>query len=366
MTGESSTEVPTGHGVSSRLRTMLARLAAGSSEGAARGIALLFGAFSLIDGVASYAAGRAPGLWWVDMRALPTAVSAILGTACATALLAYGLAPRMKPWRKRLTAAAGVTLAIVATANSITFNRLLASGAILSAPPVPLSAVLAVAFAFVAVRAWVSSSEARSAWDHAAAAVALVVAVTLFPLAQAFFFGSTDYSRPADAAVVFGAKVHTGGALSTSLENRVRTAVELYRQGTVRNLVMSGAVGASGIDEAAAMRSRAVALGVPGAAIITDDKGVNTDATVSDTVAQFREHGFGRVIAVSDFYHLPRVKLAYLAAGWDVATVPARQYRPVVTTPLFLAREIPGFWEYWLRAVARQVVHGGSPDRPNP
>ena len=76
----------------------------------------------------------------------------------------------------------------------------------------------------------------------------------LFPLAQVFFFGTTDYRRQADVAVVFGAQVHDDGSPSTALVDRVTTACDLYHEGTVPVLIMSGAVGESGYDEAEVMR----------------------------------------------------------------------------------------------------------------
>ena len=56
--------------------------------------------------------------------------------------------------------------------------------------------------------------------------------LAIFPLAQMFFFGKTDYRRPADAAVVLGARVYADGRLSDALADRVRTACQLYRDGS--------------------------------------------------------------------------------------------------------------------------------------
>jgi vancomycin permeability regulator SanA len=176
----------------------------------------------------------------------------------------------------------------------------------------------------------------------------------LFPLAQVTFFGLTDYRRPADAAVVLGAKVHDDGRLSSSLRDRVDTGIELYREGLVPTLVMSGGIGANGVDEAVAMRDYAVSLGVPADDILCDSKGVNTDATVRNTLDLLGD-GTGEVLVVSQFYHLPRIKLAYQAAGRRVYTVPAGEKVPIGKTPLFVAREVPGFWVYWTRAIWRDV-----------
>ena len=56
-----------------------------------------------------------------------------------------------------------------------------------------------------------------------------------------------------------------------------------------------------------------------------------------------RAAGDGRVAVVSDFFHLPRVKLAYERMGYDVITVPSRAHRIPQTTRLVL-REVPAFW----------------------
>jgi hypothetical protein len=55
------------------------------------------------------------------------------------------------------------------------------------------------------------------------------------------------------------------------------------------------------------------------------------------------------VLAVSHFYHLPRIKLAYQRAGLDVCTVPARQGRWLSQIPYNMAREVAAFWVYYVR-----------------
>jgi uncharacterized SAM-binding protein YcdF (DUF218 family) len=95
------------------------------------------------------------------------------------------------------------------------------------------------------------------------------------------------------------------------------------------------------------MRRLAIEQGVPASAISVDPKGLNTDATVRNTVPRLDG---GTVAVVSDFFHLPRIKLAYQRAGVDVLTVPSHARRIPQTTGLMI-REIPAFWVYYLRAV---------------
>lgn len=88
-------------------------------------------------------------------------------------------------------------------------------------------------------------------------------------------------------------------------------------------------------------------------------RSIDTDATVRNTIRILRDRGVSRVLVVSQGYHLPRVKRAYRAAGWDVRTVPAPEGVVHITqTPRSVAREIPAFWVYWIRALAGDLVGG--------
>src|SRR5262249_10495295 len=134
---------------------------------------------------------------------------------------------------------------------------------------------------------------------------------------------------------------------SQALADRVRTAVELYNQGLVTHLLFSGGPGDGAVSEPQAMRQVAMAAGVPADAILLDEAGLNTDATVRHTCAEFDRMSASRVLVVSHAYHLPRVKLAYQRAGWDVRTVPARQSRRLRSEPTFVAREVVAIWAYY-------------------
>lgn len=325
--------------------------------GCLRGAALFFGAFSALNAVPlAVGSQRAEDLWWVDLSYLPGVAGGALGATTAILLLWLGFVPRMKPWRRIATLLACVFVSMSAAVNITGFYRAWGEGSIVPGVPLPFSAVIAVVFALMALAVWrVDAPEIARRFDPVLVGVVAVLFALAFPLAQVAFFGTTDYRRIADVAVVLGAKVHDTGVLSQSLEDRVQTGVELYRSGEVRYLLMSGGIEPNGIDETVAMRDRAMALGVPAKAILMDNGGVDTDSTVRDTVRIFDEVGATRVLVVSQFYHLPRIKLAYRAAGWNVRTVPAQAGAVIGKTPLFVAREVAGFWVYWARAMWRDV-----------
>jgi vancomycin permeability regulator SanA len=239
--------------------------------------------------------------------------------------------------------------------NGLAFYDVWHAGQIEPWVGVPFSFVLAAVLAYLlwAAAAPTPAPRARR-WTPLCtalvAAAALLLCGLLFPLAQQVFFGKTTYVRPAAVAVVFGAQVHPTGRASITLTDRVATAVGLYKQGLADRLLMSGAKGADEpANEVTVMRELAMQQGVPASAISVDPKGFNTDATVGNTVEALHDTG-GQVAVVSDFFHLPRIKLAYQRAGLDVITVPSHARRIPQTTGLVI-REIPAFWVYYLRAV---------------
>ena len=320
----------------------------------ARGLALFFGLFSVLNLIGDL---RTPGfdenIWWLDLRPLSTAATAVAFALAGQLLVWWGLRPAAARWRRLATAASTLALGVVAVRNGITFYHVWEHGQIRPWVPFPLSFVLAAALFCVAWVAACPTPAPRGRLAPLRVAAIVVLCGILFPLAQQVFFGKTDYVRPAQTAVVFGAQVHGDGRASVSLRDRVHTAALLYEAGLTQHLLMSGGQGSGEpVNETTVMRNLAIGFGVPAAAITVDPHGVNTDATVRDTVPLLRAAGYRQVAVVSDFFHLPRVKLAYQRLGYDVITVPSRAHRIPQTTRLVL-REIPAFWVYYLRDVLR-------------
>jgi vancomycin permeability regulator SanA len=321
----------------------------------ARGLALFIGGFTLVSVFGSLRHAHADfTIWWVAVPAFGRLVSGVLLVLIAVALLGYAVAPRMRPWRRWSTLGLCLTFAVITAWNGVGFYRSWGAGDVDPGVPVPLSFVVCALLVFIA---WVALRPPAPRRRRLLAAVVLAAVaaacVLLFPVAQVFFFGKTDYRRPADVAVVFGAQVHENGLASTSLNDRMTTAIQLYKDHLVKRLLVSGGVGESGYNEAIVMRDIAVKAGVPARDVAVDSNGVSTSATVADTVPFFGADGWRRILAVSQFYHLPRIKLAYQRAGWNVLTVPAGTSTPIPQTPYSVVREIPAFWVYYLEAVFR-------------
>ncbi len=316
---------------------------------AARGVALFLGVFSLLNILGDWGRGGFDAnLWWIDLHPLPLWAARLVLLAAAWCLLAFGAAPYPSPTRRRVTRGLLWGLLVMAVANAAHYYILLATGVLNAGPRVPFSLLVAGAL-------WLVLCETPPREPTATPAPRGVLLLTVcacligFPLAQMNCYGRTDYRRPADAIVVFGARAYADGSCSQALRDRTDTAARLYQQGYAPLLIFSGGPGDGAIYEAQAMRAEALRLGVPADAIVMDYHGLDTRATVQDTVPIFQHYGVVHVIAVSHFYHLPRVKLAYQRAGWTVFTVPAEEPCPLYGIHALMAREVVALWVYYLR-----------------
>ncbi len=120
-----------------------------------------------------------------------------------------------------------------------------------------------------------------------------------------------------ETAVVFGAKVHEGGALSAMLEDRMKEAVALYHAGKVQKILVSGD-GRGEWSETKHMKAYAVACGVAEEDVLEDGEGYSTLETVTRTKELF---GIEKCVLVTQKYHLYRAMYAAESLGMDVVGV---------------------------------------------
>jgi uncharacterized SAM-binding protein YcdF (DUF218 family) len=291
-------------------------------------------------------------VWWFDLTLLPSdALRVLCVLLFSLALLSFAISPPTVRWRQLGTAGVLLLFLFFAGRNVVTYYFLLHRGLVHAAPLVPFSLLVLAGLLFLLWAVHRSPQVPREAWRVPLWFFALgsVLLGVLFPITQIFCFGRTDYRRPADAVVVFGARTYADGRLSTILSNRVATACELYHQGFARTLIFSGGPGDGAVHETEAMRDFALRSGVRPGDVLLDRGGINTQATVANTTALFTRLGLRRILVVSDFTHLPRIKLTYQLAGQQVFTVPSREL-PRLSQLLFqLGRETAAFWAYYFR-----------------
>jgi SanA protein len=111
-----------------------------------------------------------------------------------------------------------------------------------------------------------------------------------------------EIEEPA-VVLVLGAGIYPSGQLSVVLKDRMLTAIDLYREGKARRLLLSGDNRFVDYDEPGRMADFARSQGVPEAVLAYDYAGRRT----YDSCYRAR-HIFGqrRLIIVTQAFHLPR------------------------------------------------------------
>ena len=139
-----------------------------------------------------------------------------------------------------------------------------------------------------------------------------------------------------DAIVVLGCGLKKDGSPSDMLYDRIMTGVRVAERNPSAVLVMSGDHHSrnGSYDEVGQMKLYAVNAGIDESRIICDGYGLCTYDTFARLAAQY---GFGRIVAVTQRYHLNRSVYTALSFGFDCDGVAAdpRGYKYV--------------WANWIR-----------------
>ena len=127
--------------------------------------------------------------------------------------------------------------------------------------------------------------------------------------------------------MVFGAGLQRDGSATAVLFDRVATAAELYRDGKVSKLLLSGDNRFLNYNEPQAMYDVALQLGVPAEALVLDYAGRSTYDTCYRAHAIF---GLSRAVLVTQAFHLPRALYLCDSLGMQTFGVVAdlRPYQP--------------------------------------
>jgi SanA protein len=147
-------------------------------------------------------------------------------------------------------------------------------------------------------------------------------------------------------AIVLGTAPTIGGGRwrNPFFEGRMDAAVELFRDGKVAHLLVSGDNSRKTYDEPSAMRDALIARGVPESAITLDYAGFRTLDTMARARAVF---GQRRVTVITDDFHLPRSLFLARAHGLDAVGYSARPV-PWTWSKKTRCREVVSRVKAWL------------------
>jgi SanA protein len=174
--------------------------------------------------------------------------------------------------------------------------------------------------------------------------LAVAIATLLLPRLVLLHRYEAEIVEPDDAparptAIVFGAGLRRDGNPTQVLADRVSAAAHLYRQGTVQSLLLSGSTRGPTYDEAEAMRTLAIHLGVEPEAILVDRQGTRTRETCLRARQAF---GIRSALLVTQRFHLPRAMVLCNAMGMKTTGVEADLTRySALSRSVWELRELP-------------------------
>jgi uncharacterized SAM-binding protein YcdF (DUF218 family) len=152
-----------------------------------------------------------------------------------------------------------------------------------------------------------------------------------------------DEARKADCIVVFGAAEYSGRP-SPVLRSRLDHAYSLFHRGLAPLVITTGGYGGDPqFSEGGVGRGYLMGRGIPENALIAETQADNTDESVERVAAIMHANGMQSCIAVSDGYHIFRIKKMLERQGFQVYGSPRPQAHP------------PSKWREFV-LVSREVV----------
>jgi uncharacterized SAM-binding protein YcdF (DUF218 family) len=135
-------------------------------------------------------------------------------------------------------------------------------------------------------------------------------------------------ARQADAIIVFGAAQY-GGKPSPVYKARLDHAAQLYHQGLAPLVIATGGSGSDpDFSEGTVGREYLKTLGIPDSQLIAETQSFDTAESARRVAAIMRTNGMRNCLAVSDGYHIFRIKQMLTREGITVYGAPRPNSNP--------------------------------------
>jgi uncharacterized SAM-binding protein YcdF (DUF218 family) len=161
-----------------------------------------------------------------------------------------------------------------------------------------------------------------------------------------------DETRKADVAIVLGAAAY-GDKPSPVFEQRIAHGVELYKNGTVRKIILTGGFGdGAEFSESQVARRYALEQGVPERDLLIEKSSRTTLENLQHARDIMKQHGFTEALLVSDPLHMER-------ASWMMHDLGVTAWRSPTTTSRYTSTGArAGFLFREIYAVTAYLVGG--------
>ena len=324
------------------------------SRGAALGICIIT-SFNLCEVFACHTS--AVTNWLCNFRMISQPLCITVLAMLATALLMYSVKPGL-PGTVWIATIGLVTLvAVFASWELWEVTQRVPENLRQSAMSRPLGILMLLAVAGMGILAGDSPgvSGRSSILTLGVSCVLSILGFAVITL-QSGSIGDALPSDPAPAVLVSGCQVAADGTPSEALADRVNTASKLLLDGHAGMLILSGGSGEGTVTEPQAMKKLALEAGVPETKLVLDPAGTDIPNSIQfvSALPELREDR--RIIVVSHWYELARLRLLGRQSGLQVIAVPAEQQHALFRQNILYAREITAFLRACCEPVKQLVI----------
>ncbi len=310
------------------------------SRGAALGLSALI-VFNLLE-VFTYSTSPVEN-WFVSFHPLPPPIALTVLTMAATALILFAIRPALPGpvWLVAFVVVLGFAglFGRELIKNSQSLPESIRSTAMIQ----PLG--IAMLFVVAGIGIFFGNSDAlkgSSSFLAIVASAALTIVGFAVVTVQSGGLADVIMDKPVPAIVVLGCPLGNDGMPTEALVDRIATASQLLteRAGTI--LVLSGGDVASD-SKSSSMAELALEAGASETSIVTDLSGQTGALSLQFAAALPELEKDRRVIVVSHWYELARLRILARRQGVRVFAVPANQRNALFGQNMLVAKEVAAF-----------------------
>ena len=302
------------------------------SRGAGFGLAILLG-LNLME-VFVYSTS-AVGNWLTDLHPLSQPMGITVLAMASTSLLMFGMRPAL-PGPVQLA-----TFLFVAVFTGFCgrelwqISRIVSESDRTTAMIQPLGILMLFAVSAVGILAG-NSDAARGHSSWIAIFVSTILTILCFAVVTVQSGGLSDVKPAASVptVLVIGGQLPANGELSEELTDRVTTGCRLITEKSGDRLLLFGS------SETQAMKALALESKVPEEKIEVNSEGGDIDSAIRTADSQINDKSDKRVIIVSHWFELARIRIAAKRDGLQVTAVAAEQKHALFNQNLRVAGEV--------------------------
>ncbi len=290
--------------------------------------------------------------WLCNFRMITQPLSIALLTMLATATLMYSVKPALPVTVWMATLVLVTIVAVFSSWELWDITQRVPENLRQTAMSRPLGVLMLFAVAGMGILVGDSPSvSGKSSFLIIAGSSSLAVMGFVIVTLQSGSISDPIPSDVAPAILVLGCAVERDGTPSEALADRMATGNKLFLDGGGKLLLLSGGPSQGSVTESAAMKKLALAAGVQETRLLLDSAGISAADSIEYAAALPELQADRRIIVVSHWYQLARIRMLGRQAGLQVIAVQAEQQHALFSQNRLYAAEVAAFLKSSLKSV---------------